>query len=151
MDWLFPVRVCRWIQAWTGNNRYRRHRCWQPWMYDFGLCADTWQHNAGKSGEESCRLMPCCFILLWKAGPENVEGPNCITESGQMAAVFLYGWNTERTGHSRLLQDTFSAWILLSWCQATCRNDELLVNRLQETGISLQCITCCDKPCQGYL
>ena len=35
-------------------------------------------------------------------------------ENGQMAAVFLYGRNTERTGCTGLLQDTFPTRILLS-------------------------------------
>ena len=57
VDWLFLVRLCRRIQAWTRNNGYRSYRRWQPWMYDFGLCTDTWQRNVGKLREESCRLV----------------------------------------------------------------------------------------------
>ncbi|EDU99713.1 hypothetical protein BACCOP_03258 [Phocaeicola coprocola DSM 17136] len=72
-------------------------------------------------------------------------------KNGQMAAVFLHGRDAGCQGGFRLLQDTFPARILLSRCQATCRNDELSGNRLQKTGISLQCVTCSDKPCQSCL
>ena len=67
--------------------------------------------------------------------------PGCMVsygwKNGQMATVFLYKRNTERTGCSGLLQDTFPTGILLSRCKATCRNNKLSVYRLQETGFSL--------------
>lgn len=52
-------------------------------------------------------------------------------------------------GGSGLLQNTFPARILLPRYQATCRNSELSVTRLQKTSVSLQRITCSNKPCQG--
>ena len=57
VDWLFLVWLCQWIQLGTGNNWYLGYRRWQSWMYDFGVRADTWQHNAGKPGEEPCGLV----------------------------------------------------------------------------------------------
>lgn len=54
----------------------------------------------------------------YKRGLEILCEPGCMVsygwKNGQMAAVFLYGRNTERTGCSGLLQDTFPTRILLS-------------------------------------